>query len=688
MKISYQWLQDFADLETATKDVKELAQTLDRIGLAVESIDRRGEDWILDLEVTTNRPDCLNHLGVARELAAQLRLKLKEPDLSTPLQGEDTASFSAGVRIENAALCPRYAARVIRNVRIKESPRWLSARLESLDQRPINNIVDITNYVLLELGHPLHAFDYERLAEHSIVVRAAKPGETLRTLDGVQHSLDPDMLMICDARHPIALAGIMGGQETEISSSTRTLLLESAYFAPSSIRATAKRLGVRTEASSHFERGADPEMPVRALNWACRMIQEITGGICVGPVIDQYPDRQSPCLVRLRDERIRQVVGQSFPRDLVLGILTRLGFEIVSEEKDRLRVQVPSFRQDVGIEDDLVEEIARHYGYDRIQSTYPAASIAGSFLPTQAHDRLLTRLLSGFGFFEAFNYVFSTPHSEALFWGSLPAMVPLANPRTEEDTHLRTSLVPGLLQCTSRNIHRGNKNVRLFEVGKVFFPSPSGQLEDYKEITRLGLVGTGAFYHPFWSPLQDDFQFYHLKGVVKELIQQLNQEPEFHATELPFLQPEAAAEISVGGKNRGWLGPLHPRLAEAYKFSEKVYIAELVLDPFYAQELPEPVYSKLGRFPAVESDLSFLIDKEVQFDKIVKAIQALNISDLADIRLIDLYQGGALPKGKVNLTIRLTFTNSESTLTQAEVNQHSEAVFSTLRSSFAVEGRS
>ena len=687
MKISYQWLQAFVDLEIATKDVKELTQTLDRIGLAVESVDRRGEDWIFDLEVTTNRPDCLNHLGVARELAAQLRLKLKEPDCSTPLQGEDTASLSAGVTIENTALCPRYAARVIRNAKVQESPGWLKDRLESLEQRPINNIVDITNYVLLELGHPLHAFDYERLANHSIVIRTAKPGETLQTLDGVQHSLDPEMLMICDALRPIALAGIMGGQETEISSSTRTLLLESAYFVPSSIRATARRLGVRTEASSRFERGADPEMPVTALNRACRMVQEITGGICLGPVIDQYPNRQAPCLAELRDERTRQVVGQSFSRDFVLNILTRLGFEIVSEEKGRLEVQVPSFRPDVRIEEDLIEELARHYGYDRIQSTYPAASIPGSFLPTQAHDRLLTRLLGGFGFFEALNYVFSTPRSEALFWGRLPAMMPVANPRTEEDTHLRTSLVPGLLQSVGRNIHRGNKNVRLFEVGKVFLPNPSGQLEDYEEVSRLGLVGTGTFYHSFWSPLQDDFQFYHLKGVVKELMQQFNQEPEFHATELPFLQPGAAAGISVGGENRGWLGPLHPRLLEAYKFPEKVYIAELALDPVYAQEPSEPVYGKFGRFPAVQNDLSFLIDKGVQYDKIVKAIQALNILDLADIQLIDLYQGGALPKGKVNLTIRLTFANSESTLTQVDVNRHSEAVFSTLWSTFAVERR-
>ena len=689
MKISYRWLLSFIDLEILGTDLKELVRVLQRIGLAVESIDRRGEDWIFDLEVTTNRPDCLNHLGVARELSAQLKLKLKKPDLSAPPLSENTTPFSARVAIENASLCPRYATRIITNVKIEESPGWLKARLESLEQRPINNIVDITNYVLFELGHPLHAFDYEQIAEHSIVVRSAEPGETLQTLDGVLHSLDSDMLMICDTRRPIALAGIMGGQETEISSSTRTLLLESAYFVPSSIRATAKRLEVRTEASYRFERGADPEMPVSALNRACQMIQEIAGGICVSPVIDQYPDRQAPALVQLTSERTRQVIGQSFPEDFVSDTLPRLEFEIVGKEERSLQIRVPSFRPDVSIEDDLIEELARHYGYDQIQSTYPPASVAGGFLPTQAHDRLLTRMLAGFGFSEAVNYVFSTPRSEAVFWRHTPAMIPLENPRTEEGTHLRTSLIPGLLESVRRNIRHGNKDVRLFEVGKVFLPGASGRLENHEETNRLGLVATGVFYHPFWNPNQDNFQFYHLKGVMKELLEQFNQKPELRQTsELPFLHPGAAAEISVGGENRGWLGELHPGLLEAYKFPEKVCLAELALDPFYERELPKPIYSRLGTFPAVQSDLSFLIDKEVQYDKIINAVKALNISDLADIQLIDLYQGGALPKGKVSLTIRLTFASLESTLTQSEANRHSEAVFAALRSAFAAEERS
>lgn len=688
MKISYGWLQDFADIDRVGRSPSELAQVLSMIGFPVESVEASGDDILFDVEVTTNRPDCLNHLGVARELAAQLQLKLRKPDSAEPSRAADQALLPADVIIEKPELCPRYAARVMTGVRIAESPAWMKARLESVGQRPINNIVDITNYVLIEVGHPLHAFDYEKLAERRIVVRTARAGEKLVTLDGVERILDPSMLMICDAQRPVALAGIMGGHESEITAGTQTILLESAYFSPASIRATAKKLAVRTEASYRFERGADPEMPVPALHRVCSLIQEIAGGACVSPVIDRYPQWIEPRRVELTQERMQRVVGMPFDPDFVVDLLRRLEFQLLKREGGKLQFQVPTFRPDVEIEDDLVEEVARHYGYDRIQSTYPAATVPGGFLPTAGHDRVLTTALQGFGFFEAINYVFATPRLEALFWGRPQDMIAIANPLTEEDTHLRTTLVPGLVESVRRNLNHGNKNVRLFEFGQVFLPGPSGRLEDYQETARLGLAATGAFYQPFWNPIRDSFEFFHLKGMVQTLIEKLDQKPQFQPASQPFLRPGGSVEVWVNGELRGWLGELHPRLRQAYKFLQKIFVAELFLDPLYAHPLAEPLYVGPPRFPAVESDLSFVVDKEVEFGRMIDAIQGLSIPELAGVQLIDLYQGAKLPKGKVSLTVRLTFLAPERTLTQEEVNRHLEGIFSVLGTTFAAEARS
>ncbi len=686
MKTSYRWLEQFTDLAVLGLEVKELACTLTMVGLSVEGIEQQTHDTIFDLDIATNRPDCLNHLGVAREIAAHYRLDVRNPDCSAPQSSPPELPTS--VSIENRELCPRYAARVLRGFRVEESPDWLKSRLESVGQRPVNNIVDITNYVMMELGHPLHAFDYEKLCENRIVVRAARRGEKLVTLDGVQRELDPSVLVICDARAPVGLAGIMGGVETEIAQQTRTILLESAYFNPSPIRATAKKFGLRTEASYRFERGADPEMPVNALNRACRLIEEVAGGQCVSLVIDEYPGPESPVVLELTASRIEKVLGVSFDANFVEDIFGRLQFEVSSRDGGKWEVRVPSFRRDVELEDDLIEELARHYGYDRIQSVYPAASGPGNFLPTYLHDRISTQTLEGLGFYEAINYVFSTPSKEVSFWGRATSMVPIANPLTEEDTHLRVSLLPGLVDSICRNLNHGNKDVRLFEFGKVFLPGPSGDSEDYQEVSQLGMAATGVFYGPFWSSRDDD-GFYHLKGVVEVLLGKLGKEAEFKAiSEMPYLHPSVAVQVFVDGEPLGVVGELHPRVKESRKLIQKVLVAELCLDPLYSDSLSEPQYTRLGKSPSVENDLSFVVDKKVEYGRILTAIKALSIPELRDIRLLDLYQGPELPKRKVSLAVRLIFADPVRTLTQAEVSGYSEQIFSLLRSSFAAEARS
>jgi phenylalanyl-tRNA synthetase beta chain len=687
MKISHNWLQDFVNLKARGIGVDELSDTLAMIGLAVEGVDSLDGDYLLNLEITSNRPDCLNYLGVAREIAAYYRQDLLLPDFSDPAPNQQgPGEFPTSVQIEAPDLCPRYAARVLAEVRIEASPDWLQKRLESVGQRPINNVVDITNYVLLSVGHPLHAFDYHRLEEHRIVVRRAGEGESLITLDGVQRQLDPSMLAICDAACPVALAGVMGGEDSEISTETKAILLESAYFDPATIRATSRKLGLRTEAAYRFERGADPEMPVQALNLACRMILEIAGGRAVSPIVDNYPSQLTRPAMALRSKRIRQVTGISLPSGFVTETLTRLGFEATLANDDHWEVRAPSFRVDAALEDDLVEEVIRHHGYNKIESTYPAPEGPGSFLGTSRHDQLLIDLLKSFGFFEAVGYVFSTPGQEADFWGETPSMVSIENPLTEEDTHLRTSLVPQLVGFVRHNLNYGNVDVRLFEIGKAFFPD--GTDRAVREEFRLGLAATGSFYRPFWGGIREEFNFYHLKGAVDTLLNSLGHRTEYRkAPEVPFLHPGVSARVTVAERPLGVLGELHPRLTESFKFPGKVFIAELDLEWLYAQPLAIPRHAALNRFPSVQRDLSFVVDKSTEYDTIVSAVKGLNIPDLKDVQLLDLYLGSKLPPGKVSVAVRLTFTNPSRTLTQEEVHGYSAKVMSVLKSNFDAEQR-
>ena len=684
MKIGWNWLQEYLDLQGMDSD--RLSETLGMLGFPVESVEETGDGRVLELEVTTNRPDCLNHLGIAREVSARFGLEIDIPDLSEP-SGRSVSKPRARVSIEAPDLCPRYAARVMTDVKVGPSPDWLKRRIESVGQRPINNVVDITNFVLYELGQPLHGFDLDRLSERRIIVRRAAEGERLTTLDGVDRSLDPSMLVIADAARAVALAGIMGGMETEISGATRTLLLESAYFEPLSVRRTAKRLGMRTDASYRFERGADPDMARKALNRACRMIREIAGASCVGPVIDEFPRPVPAREIRLRSGRLTQVLGVSVDPEFVEEVLSRLGFELEPQGDDSWRIQVPSFRADVALEDDLVEEVAREYGYDLLPTTYPAAVTVGKFSESEGHRRRMSSSLESCGFHEAMNYAFTNPGREEVFLGRRAPLVAIANPLSEDHTHLRSTLLPGLAESIRHNLNFGNRNVRLFETGKIFFQKGEDP-EKAQESPYLGLAATGAAHGPFWSGASEPFGFHHLKGVLQVLFRKFGFEVEYRAVAgLGFLHPGIAAEILREERRVGVMGKLHPRLQAHYKFSQDVLVAELRLDGLYGRSLEDPAYEVLSRFPSVERDFSFLVDKSVSFVKLTNAIRGLSIPELRDIRLIDLYRGSSVPKNKVGLTLRLTFADVERTLTLPEVEHLSERVFSFMRQELGVEGR-
>ncbi len=689
MKISLNWLQTFVDIDIMGLQPEDLARSLTMVGLAVDLVEPSGDDFVFDVDVTTNRPDCLNHLGVARELAAQYRLKLRAPDFTPPETDDScTAEFPMSIEIEDPELCPRYSGRVLTGVRIGESPDWLKRRLEAVGQRPISNVVDITNYILFELGQPLHAFDYYKLERRRIVVRRARVGEGIRTLDGVGRELTESMLMICDGSRPVAVAGVMGGEDSEIGDGTDTILLESAYFDPGSIRQTSKSLGLSTEASYRFERGADPEMPVKALNLACRLIEEYCGSKCVGDVIDVNPLPYRPEEFTIRQKRVRQVLGIDVNLNDASEVLERLEFQPRRVEGDALVVKGPSFRRDIGVEDDLVEEIARHIGYERIPSSYPRPPQAGKAHETDGHDRLLEDTLVDMGFFQASNYAFSNPQREANFLGREPDLVALANPLTDLDTHLRSTLLPGLMESVRRNLNFGSRNIRLFEIGAVYRPSREAD-PGVVQVPMLALIALGDFLNPHWSRSVEKLDFFHVKGMVEALLERFDCPVVWMpASDVPFMHPGAAARLcSDSGDVLGVMGEFHPRLAEEFKLTDRAFYCELSLDALYQQPLATPHFESLARFQPVYRDLSFLLDKTVSFNKIDSQVQALKIPELKAFRLIDLYHGSGLPQSKVSLTVRLTFEAPGRTLTQAEIAERCDLAVAGLRESFAIEMR-
>ena len=684
MKVSYNWLCDFLDLRAEDRSPDEVAIALARIGFALEDWEEYGQDVVYDLEIHANRPDCLNHRGIARELGAHYGVTLQLPDLTPPPGGDQ--ENPASVAIQDIDLCPRYTARLIENVKVESSPGWLQQRLEGLGQRPVNNVVDITNYVMLHIGQPLHAFDFERLEGGSILVRRSRPGERLKTLDGEERELDNEMLMICDARQPVAVAGVMGGLENEVSGETSTVLLESAYFSPLQVRRTSKRLGVSTEASYRFERGSDPDLPPLGLHLASRMIEEIAvGSHCRGPVLDEYPEPIQRTTIPLTSGRIRQVTGIDIEDEKVERILGSLGFQVEGAGGD-WEVVPPGFRGDVALEADLVEEVLRHHGYDRIESTFPVSKGTGAFLSTRKKQRPLIELLVGQGFSEAINVAFTDPEREKGFWEEPTDMVAVENPLTEEHTHLRKGLLPGLVESIRRNTYRGRTQVKLFELGKVFRMASQGIAEE----TRLGLAATGLSHALHWQSPGDDrvFSLFHLKGVVSSLTHGLGGTVRYRKTERMFLEEGSGISVALDGREVGLLGTLAAHLRHPLRISKPLVVAELSLDPFYSKRLLDPSFQEIQKYPSVESDLSFVVDTGIDFDRIAEVVQQLNIPELRGVHLIDLYRGLKLPVGKISLTVRLTFANLERTLTQDEANGFSQQVFAELSARFRIEARS
>ena len=685
MKVPVSWLRDFVDVTASPEDI---AKTMSVRGFAVEGIEyvdsdlsaearRPNADAVIDFEVTGNRPDCMCVMGMAREVATAYDLPMRRPHV----KGQDDASLKAiekadiDVVIEDADLCPRYAGAVA-DVTVGRSPAWMHARLKAAGVRPISNIVDVTNYVLLEMGQPMHAFDFTKLAAAQIRVRTARPGESIRTLDGQLRELSPDMLVIADAQRPVAIAGVMGGADSEVTDATTVIVLESAYFNPLSVRRTSRKLALKTEASIRFERGADPRMPVTAMERACALLDAVGAGRARGTVVDRYPARVEPRILRLRNARIGALLGMGVPEADVKRILESLGFTLrETVESGVWDVNIPTRRVDVTREVDLVEEVARHYGFDRLPSTFPPLAAAPPPIdPRIGRARHLRTVMTAAGFFEAMTFGFVASTAATPFAGE-GELVPIANPLSENFAVLRPSALPGLIDAVAYNRRREQRDVRLFEIGARFSRA-------HGERRSLACAWTGTAVPEHWGGGARDVDFFDMKGVVESLAEALRLDVRTEAHREGWLVTGRSAAVMTDGVRIGVLGQLAPAIAEAHGLprQDAVYVAEIDLDGAEAAAPKEEGrVEPLPRYPSITRDISILIDETLAADTVRATARTAAPSTLIQIREFDRYQGKGVPDGKVSLSLRFTFRASDRTLTDAEVQSAMEAILAALK---------
>ena len=655
------------------------------------------DDVVFELEITPNRPDCLSLIGVAREIRAETGHALKLPQVNFN-ETETHIREITSVTIEDPDLCPRYAARVIRGVKVGQSPAWLQQRLESVGVGVINNIVDITNFVLMEYGQPLHAFDYHKLAENRIVVRRAAGDENLTTLDEIDRELTSDMLVIADAEKPVALAGVMGGYDSEITETTSDVLLESAYFNPSSIRATAKALGISTEASYRFERGADIGVVLAALDRAAQLIAELANGsVCKG-VVDIYPGVQPVTQIQLRPERVNFVLGTALESSEMHDILTRLGFNVKSNpvtsifrsrsSDDSYQVIVPTFRADLTREIDLIEEIARVYGYDNIPTTLPKDDIPvpAPSPSTEVRKRIKHFLLAA-GMMEAINYSFCDPNwfDKIRFTADDPRRdaLKLQNPLSPEMSVLRTTLLPGLLENAQHNRNHQIDTIALFEIGSVFIRNGKQKEPERVTGTLAGQIGDGVYSNPYREP-----DFYDIKGLVEGILEVCGiVDYTLEKTDAPTFHPGRNAAVLSSNKQIGIFGEAHPEVLENYDLPYKAYLFDFDMEALVDAAIFTKRFEPIPVYPKVERDLAIVVDKAVLSDMPTGLIYATGGELVESVRLFDVYEGEQVPEGKKSLAYAITYHSATETLTDKAVNALHDKVVKHLNQELGAELR-
>jgi phenylalanyl-tRNA synthetase beta chain len=683
MKLSSQWIRDFVDVPV---DNRRLAEDLTGIGIAVEGISGDGANAVFEMEIGTNRPDAMNHYGVAREAAALYGVRLKAIEVSgvEALSGA-TPAPAFEIQIEDQDGCARYTAQILRGVTITPSPAQIRSRLALVDQRAINNAADASNYTLWEMGHPTHAFDLDLLEGHRIVVRRARPGETLKTLDGIERKLSPEDLIIADRDRPVALAGVMGGFDSMITEKTRNVLIESAWFDPVAVRKTAKRHGLHTDASHRFERGADYNGTSLACALVAQRIVHSGGGNVEGGQIDAIAREIDQAPVVLRISEAHRILGAKLETHHIVAILQRLGFELVPEpaSQPEFSVRIPTWRLDVEREIDLIEEVARLHGYNNFVNTLPSFSGGVEENPETRKASKTRSTLLALGYNEAVSLSFVS-NEDAETFSSSP-VVELANPLSEEASLMRASLLPGMLEMMAFNLNRDRDRVRLFELGDIYEKTGSGTAE-HARICFAATASTLDSDIPQGAVLDTSKansgldRFRSLKGDVEAVLDLFDhQELSFDEKTSEYYQPGRSARVLVNGLPLGQFGMLHTEVASQRKLRQDLYVAEINAEELYQHPLREFRYQPLPKYPAVERDFSFTFADRVTFEQMEKAVRGLSLSELRSFAAVEIFRGGSIPSGSYSILLRARFQSHERTLREDEVQEFSRQIVAALQ---------
>ena len=654
MRISTNWLGEYVALPENLDDALLMA------GLNVES--RVGDD--LELEITSNRGDWLSALGIAREIGAMTGARVRPPYIELSESGP-MLEGRLTVEIENPADCARYVARLVEGVKIGPSPDWMQKRLGECDVRPINNVVDVSNYVMLELGQPLHCFDFDKISGAQITVRRARENEKLTTLDEIDRELSPEMLAICDKGGAVAVAGVMGGADSEVTDTTTNVLIESAYFAPQRVRRNAFLLGMATEASRRFERHVDPNGCKRAADRAAQLLAEIAGGTVAQGGIDRYPAPMLEPVVKMRVARANAVLGLKIALEKQREFLERLGFKVTAED-GVLTAQIPTWRRDIEREIDLIEEVARLYGYDRVPVTLHQGGTAGAgrALPSRLRDRARSACLRC-GLTEITTYSLSNEKSHAMAGISPDNAVKLRNPLSEDYTMLRTSLIPSMLDVLRRNKGR---RMRAFEIGKIYFAGGANGLADEKRVIAMALSDAPARAN--WQKIEEPVDFYALKAIVENVLCEFGApSPMLAPIKNPSLHPGRAASISIGGEEMGFLGEVHPQIAAEWDLPGRVYIARIDFDALVRHVSLVRKYQPFSKFPGVERDLALLVPANIPAANLTDAARRAGGELLRDVHVFDVYNGVGIPEGFKSIAISMLFRAPERTLVESEIEE-------------------
>lgn len=628
-------------------------------------------DSVFEYEITSNRVDCFSVIGIAREAAATFHKEFKPPVVAETGNHEKAEDYIS-VSVEDKDLCSRYVARVVKNIRLAPSPEWMQRRLAACGIRPINNVVDITNYVMEEYGQPMHSYDLDKIADKKIVVRRAKDGEVFETLDGQERNLDSSMLVICDGKGPVGIAGIMGGENSKITDDVQTMLFEAACFDGTNIRLSGKKLGMRTDAQAKFEKGLDPNTAIEAINRACQLIEELGAGEVVGGCVDVYPEVKEPEQVAYDPDRINHILGTDIDEKTMVEYFRKIDLSVDEEKR---MVTVPTWRQDLHCMADMAEEVARFYGYDKIPTTLPnTAATSGKISFKMRLEDIARNVAEQFGFSEAMTYSFESP--KVFDKLKLPENDPardcivISNPLGEDYSIMRTSTLNGMLTSLATNYNRRNKDTRLYELGNIYIPKalPLTELPDERTEFTLGMYGSGDFFD--------------LKGVVEEYVEKVGltkiktYDPNAGR---PYLHPGRQADIYYEGTLIGYLGEVHPDVLDTYGIGERVYIAVLDMPEVIARASFDIKYSGIAKYPAVSRDISMVMKKEIMVGQVEEIIRKCGGKLLESYRLFDVYEGSQIKEGYKSVAYSISFRANDRTLEEKDVNERMDAILNKLK---------